>query len=1149
MKPSTFTTEQLQAIEAQGQTIVSASAGSGKTTVMIEKIIRFVKEGGDISDVLAVTFTKKAASQMKEKLRKALIKTINHADTAPAERKRLKKQLDGVPSADISTIHSFCARFIRTHFYVLGIDNAFRIINSDDAEGKTLKSEAMEKFLEEGYETGEPYFEHLVSVYWRKKSDNQLRELLFKAYGKLMNRDDYRAYLEKSCAYTEDTFQAVCHDLHTLLLDKVAYYTDKIEEERIYFENCPQCSTQLAICNSLLAFLSAISQTKTYFECAQIPKPELKQNRANKKMTETDLLHKDRLGAWKKNLYDGIFKDMLDKTKDEDSERTRFTLASQTASALATALLRFDGIFKDLKTERGVLDYNDLEHTALQLLQNEEIVAEIRQKYRQVFVDEYQDVSPVQEAILSKVAGENVFLVGDVKQSIYGFRGSKSKFFVEKRKTFALQGKNDLIMRKNFRSSDAVLDAVNSQFVLSMTPDTCSVDYAREAVMERGGLYPLNEGRVQVHFLGKEENATREECASKLYSVKEHGSQTERAISLSAKLIKDIIIEERRKTYYDIESKSYRPVRYADIAVLTRNKSGKELTETITALANEGIPITTASAVNICEYGEIKTLIDILSLIDNAQQDIPLCSALLSSMGNLTVDDLTTVRLAYPASQSTEIPFRTACKRYAEEKHDRLALQLRAFYAYFDEVRTLSAVYTAGELLTKIITDTRMEARLLSKDNSEACLHRIHRFIEETNVDTPLSVHAFLSRLKSLDGEILYSENSGEDSVKVLTMHSSKGLEYPVVIVNDLSATFRGDTDEVFLEEKYGIAPNAFDGATMTKSSTLLRLLCKLKQEESSTMDELNLYYVALTRAKYALHTIFKSRSPIADVKYANSFADFTRFEVWEKYFVEDVLLSEPKQERTVFAFKPDEAQVQAIQRAFTWEYAHTGYENLPVKSSASQLLASREQTPYAGLEKEYVADLPERELQDATSVETGLAYHAFLEDTDFSALYTSAGERISQGELRAWVQARLENYAGNPKTEWVQFLNEEKLCQILQNPIFGALQDKRLYKEQTFLVSLPVRDTYARYVEGETIENADEEMIFQGAIDLLAVGEDEAWVIDYKDSVKDAETLQKHYRPQLELYRMAVAKILKLPKAKVRCFIVNLHRGFQVEV
>ena len=197
-----------------------------------------------------------------------------------------------------------------------------------------------------------------------------------------------------------------------------------------------------------------------------------------------------------------------------------------------------------------------------------------------------------------------------------------------------------------------------------------------------------------------------------------------------------------------------------------------------------------------------------------------------------------------------------------------MAHKLRSFYAYFEEIRRLSRVLDAGELLTRIMSDTRMEADLLTRAGGVGALKRIHRFIEEAVTPEPLCVHAFLDRLRDLSYKIEYSENGGEDSVKVLTMHSSKGLEYPIVILDNLSASFRGvDRDEVYVEEKYGLASYAFDSKTMTKSSTLLRRLHEIREAESSIADDLNLYYVALTRAKYGLHMLFESRTAMADVK------------------------------------------------------------------------------------------------------------------------------------------------------------------------------------------------------------------------------------------------------------------------------------------
>ncbi len=1133
-KNSVFTAEQRRAIDARGKTIVSSSAGSGKTTVMIEKIIEWIKSGGKVSEILAVTFTKKAASQMKEKLRKALVAAINERGVSTERKKDLKERLDEVATADISTIHSFCARLIRTYFYRVGVDNAFRVIGSDDADGTALKNEAINELFDDGYEQKEEDFSHLLSVYWRKKSDTALRENLLGAYDKLRNRADYKAYLSVCGNYDEPLFERVCADLLATLKDKAAYYLEYVEAERAYFEPLA-AKPQLSLCEDIQKALENILAVPDYFTACRLEKPSFTRKSSSKKDTPEKKAHIERLAAIKERAA-AIYEKELLATGTREEELQAFISSGKTARALAKYILSFDEKYAARKREKGVLDYNDLEHIALSLLSDEEVVKDLQAKYRYVFVDEYQDVNPVQEEIIAKIGGKNLFLVGDVKQSIYGFRGSKSRFFVEKQAQFAAGEGNSLFMSSNFRSADQVLNAVNEQFSLAMNLHTSTVDYARDGYMNRGGRYALNDGRVQLHLLEKGEK--REERVRGVYSVKAHAHEDLREESGIAKLIRHIIDWERTQKWYDADKGEYVPVRYSDIAILARKKQG-EIGRTVAALAAEGIPVTAASAVNICDFAEIKTLIDILSLIDNARQDVPLCSALLSTMGNLTADDLVEIRLAYKEERF----FRDACTRYAAEREGVLAHKLRRFYAYLQSLRTQACLLSAGEILTKIITETRMETRLLTRDNGGSSVKRIHRFIEETKVETPLSVHQFLTRLRDLHYKIEYSESGGEDSVKVLTMHSSKGLEYPVVILDDLSAHFRGaDHDEVLVEEKYGLAPLAYDEEQMTKRNTLLRRLCEQKQKESATADELNLYYVALTRAKYALHALFSKFSSVQDVRYASSFADFTDFSVWEKYMVKDEIFDVPKAERQAFVFHPNEQLAQGIMRAFTWEYTHGGCENLPVKSSATQLMQGTETSRESVDERvERLSEIAE-ERGGGTSIEAGLAYHAFLEKFDFSLLYDEAGTPVDRARLQALIHAA-------PLDD--PLLQEEQLVRILSNPVFYRLQNMRLYPERQFLVALPIKDTYAKKTGAdERLQSVDEgeEMLFQGAIDLLAVGEDEAWIIDYKYSVKDADELKKHYRSQLDLYKMATAKILKLPLEKVRCSIVNIYRGFQVD-
>lgn len=1136
-----FTKEQIAAIESTGKTLVSASAGSGKTTVMIEKIIRFIKAGGNVSEILAVTFTKKAAAQMKEKLSKALIEAINESDVTPERRAFLKKQLAEVPMADISTIHAFCAKLLRTHFFAADVDNNFRIIGSDDAEGTVLQNEALDELLEEGYESGDEEFSHLLSVYWRKNNDYTLRKIFVSTYDDIRSRADYREYLAKSGDYDEQTFEEICKDLKKKLDEKCRYYRELVEDERAYFSDVEK-SPQRAICDETMGYLEEMIAAPDYFSALRVEKPAFSKNTA-KKLDEEKAFHANRIKFLKERVVDSVESEQKGMgSKAEELEK--FLTSARTAKALASYLLRFDEKYGRLKAERGVLDYNDLEHKALALLQGEEVRNEIRGKYAYVFVDEYQDVNPVQEAIVSAVSGENLFLVGDVKQAIYGFRGSKSKFFVEKQAQFENGEGENLYMSRNFRSSDKVLDAVNKQFTLAMTPRVCDVDYARGSVMERGGRYELNDGRVCVHFLPKEEKKAAERRG--VYSVRseailgENGSED--GESASAKLIRAVVEKELKSKYYDPDKGEYRNVQYSDIAVLSRKKKGL-IEKTVEALS-ESIPVTAASAVNICEFSEIKTLMDLLSLVDNAEQDVPLCSTLLSAVGNCNADDLASVRLAYPK----EYAFRNACKKYAAEKSDETAEKLRKFYAYFEELRTLSRVLDAGELLLRVLSDTRMEADLLTRINGVAALKRIHRFIEEATTPEPLCVHEFLDRLRDLNYEIDYSENGGENSVKVLTMHSSKGLEYPIVILDNLSESFtrRGAPDEVYVEEKYGLAPFAFNGERMIKSGTVLRRLHERREGESSRSDSLNLYYVALTRAKYGLHMIFKDRTLMADVKYAQSFADFTDFSAWQAYIVDDDAFEVPVQERDSLVFRPDETLARKIMGAFTWQYPFHGYENLPVKSSATQLLT----TPLATEPQDTLQlfDEGERyETKGETSKEVGIAYHAFLENFDFDLLYREDGEKRSREELGALVE-EMRNEGGMVE---MKLLSSDKLVDILSNSAFARLRGKRLYKEQQFLVSLPVRDTYAKREDADPVlAQGEEEMIYQGAIDLLAIGEDgETQIIDYKFSKGSAAYLRAHYRPQLELYRQAAAKILRIPPEKIRCSIINIYHGFEVDI
>ncbi len=1151
-----YTQEQIDAINSKGKVIVSASAGSGKTAVMIKKMIDLILSGVDVSATLAVTFTKKAASQMKEKLKTKLIETINEEDLTEERRKSLKEQLLKVTTADISTIHSFCSTLIRTHFFDADVSGDFKIIAGDDAESVALKDRALDKVFEEAYaedETGE--FFKLLSVYWRKKSDKTFKEIILKIYSKLRDRADYRELLERSGNYSDENFSKIEGELFDFLKKKCEYYAARAEEYEYYFKT-HDGEPSAILAGEVKDAFRKIAAAPDFFTATLTEKTQFSTKEKTPKRPKEYVDTLSELIYLRDKKYGEVLK-YLAKFRSREDEKKAFFEAGVIARALGRYILKFDDEYSALKREKNLLDYNDLEHVTLKLLQNEKVLKEVNDKYKHVFVDEYQDVNPVQEKIISLVGGQNVFLVGDVKQAIYGFRGSKSRYFGEKQVEFATMGGTSLKLSRNFRSSDAVLDAVNSLFCSVMTKETSDVDYAYDSVMERGGMYPENSGKVVAHILStdnKEDKKMSKDKESKnvdlsVYSVQEASKNIQKDDLKTARAIKEIIDAELGSDFFDLKD-GWRKVDYSDIVVLSRKKQG-EIKDVALALSDAGVPISSAAAVNICEYSEVKTLIDILKLLDNEKQDEPLVSALLSPMGKLTADELAQIRIAY----SQERFFRDACKRFAVEMKNVIAAKLQKFYTLFAKLRALAAVASVGEVLNELFTQSEMESAILSRENGVVCLKRVRRFVAESVTPEALSLHDFLVRLRNLDYKILYSESGGENSVQILTMHSSKGLEYPVVIV-DATGKFRGpERAEVVMDEEYGLATKAYDRVNMIKRSTLLRELYDVKKRRDEVGDELNLYYVALTRAKYAAHVLFKEKPTIKNILYANSFAELTDFSVWEKYLsygVEEALV---KQDRNVEDGPADENLVERIVNANKYQYPYLGVEELPVKSSATSMMDEME----TGKTEEYAAyglfDDQEDEIGNQvkaskTSKEAGVAYHAFLEKFDFNLIPKGAGARdllfsIVENTLKSWKET------GVLPTEQLALLAVEKLTEILLNPVFSSLGGMTLYKEQQFLVSLPIKDIPAfrlRAVAENKNVPLDEELLFQGAIDLLAVGENgETRIIDYKYSIKDERALKEKYAPQLDLYKKATARILKTDVEKIKCSIVNLYRGFEV--
>ena len=1100
-----ITPEQSAAIKSRGQVIVSASAGSGKTFVMIEKLVSAIERGADLDEVLAVTFTKKAAAQMKEKLRKALIERMNGADGKL--KARLKLQLNKIPSAGISTIHSLCANLLRVYFYAVGIDGSFDIISSDDAVAKDLKRDALDELFERYYAEDNKDFKLLLGCYLKKRSDLALRRYLNEAYDKVRSVAHYTKLLENvENTYTEEGFEAVVKECSQFIKNRVNSTIYAVELfEKSFFVN-EKREVYNKIFDEMKASLQAVGEEGIFAR-----KQPFTTTKRPAKVCDAD---KDAAESFKnfrdsvKKRYDGLFGEY----DSIEREKEAFFKSGETAIAFSHVLLEFDREYAAVKREENKLDYNDLEHFLLELLQDEKICAEIKDKYKYVFVDEYQDVNPVQEEIITSLCGE-VFLVGDVKQAIYGFRGSKSLFFAEKYESFKNGNGTALRLSNNFRSSDGVLDFCNKLFSSAMREELCGFNYSPNSLMRRGGKYPECYGEAKIHIFGKQE----EELSDLgVYSVAADGRQVRHTREGLAVL--SIVEKELSGKHYDLEKGDFVDTQPGDICILTRKNKGDSTEGILRALRDEGYFVTGAQETLLCELPEVKQFWDILSLIDNAEQDIPLVTALLSPLGGFTEDELAYIRIA---ANDRFKPFRECCKSY--KLPGATGAKLNLFYKKLERLRALSEILSTGGLADEILETYGLEISYGAM--GDGAIKNVLRFVEE-GADLPLS--SFLRKIKTGAGDIKAPSSAASDSIKVMSMHSAKGLEFPVVIVADICRTFKGaDYEEIPFDEQFGFAPKCFDRENMLSKKTVLRNLAKTRVKVEELKNELNLFYVACTRAMCNLHILAEEvkpydRAAALDAKcYADLF-DMSEFKPEEITPHEE--FSADSESDTAF-YSPDPDTVAAIEKSFIFRYPHAESVNLPVKSSASAILKSRDIEPYYETPSLF-------EGEGETGTERGTAYHRFLELCDFGIKDLKGIE----GEIINFVQS------GRMTGEQQNLISAQQLCEILNMPVFEGLTTAVTWREREFLCRLPANEILPQ-------TSASDDILVQGAIDLVAQGDFGIKIIDYKYSHKDDEKLIATYSRQLNLYKKALVRITGYKESQISTAIVNIYKKRQINL
>ena len=1183
-----WTSEQQKVIDLRNRNIlVSAAAGSGKTAVLVERIIRRLTEDDpptDVDRLLIVTFTEAAAAEMKERIGAAIEKKLTER---PGDT-RLERQATLIHSAQITTIHSFCLSVIRDHFHVIGIDPGFRI--AEEGELKLLKQDVLEELLEECYAEAKEEFLDFTERFGSGKSDKKIEEIILKMYEYSRSYPQPDRWLDQCVeAYESKDLEARAEErvrMRAADIRKVLERGLKICEE----PDGPYMYGDML--DSDLEELERLEQAEN-FDAMYNAAAGFKWKRLSSKKDDTvspDKKEKVRkLREQAKSLLKGLQEDYFYVPPEVWHQDMQDALPS--VVTLAELVKRFAHMLDEKKRLRNMIDFNDMEQFALAILTEEKdgviipsaVAGEYQERFDEVMIDEYQDSNLVQETILTSVSrvsrGEyNIFMVGDVKQSIYSFRLSRPELFMEKYNTYSLEDcvTQRIDLHKNFRSRGEVLDSVNDIFRQIMKKELGGIEYDDSAALYPGAEFPPLPS-------GKEDF-----CKSELLLLDKEDTRGEDERQAEARMIARRIRELIRDgVVLDKETREYRRVQYRDIVILTRSIRGwAEVFSSV--LGEEGIPAYSVSREGYFETYEVSVLLDYLKILDNARQDLPLAAVLTSVFGGLDTRELAEIRIAYP-----NVPFYEAAAMCAESDAaedacmEELRGKLRRFYdqvRYFREKVPYTPIH---ELLEEIIDKTgyglyiaAMPGGAQRMANVEMLTERAAAF-EGTSYKGLFNFVRYIAQLKKYDVD--YGEagimDEQADTVRIMSIHKSKGLEFPIVFVAGMGKKFNTQDTKgsVLLHPDWGAGVDLIDLKRRTKTPTFLKKMIREETALENLAEEMRILYVALTRAKEKL--IMTGAAKITEDGAVSDISSVFRAEGAKCYldWVLPCILSDEtgkvKQESPVEVsvfraedLTPQQEETQAevvaedvlrnwdasqvyepelrerLDAQIDYVYPFEDEGKMKLKFTVSELKKWASLAEEAGeemYEEPVVVPLiPEflKEEEILTGAPRGSAYHKLLELLDFTVDYDV------ENLIAAVQQLRQE---GRLTDEMTECIRPKDILRFLGcrsgKRMADVARNGKLYKEQPFVLSVDASEIYPEDCSGEKI-------LVQGIIDVYFEEPDGLVVLDYKtDKVRTGNELKEKYHAQLDYYAQALEQLTEKPvKEKI---IYSFTLGEEIEV
>lgn len=1242
-----FTPEQQRVIELHNSNIlVSAAAGSGKTAVLVERIIRMICDGehpADIDRLLIVTFTNAAAAEMRERIAAGITARL---ETDPGNE-HIQKQSALLHNAQITTIDSFSLFLIRNHFNEIGLDPDFRV--ADEGEIKLLQQEVLAQLLEDAYagqfvpEAPEQF--HACVEYFCPGG----RESVLEQH--ILNLSRYAGSFpwpeewleERKNDYAAGDMEALVHsDYGQYLTERVNRTVEgcleKLREVKRLCElpDGPYMYGELT--EAEIEQLERLTSCKDLEEqAAKVPAVTFARLPSKKD---------DSVDPAKRELAKAIRNSVKDTLSDlsESYFKTPLELAVEQGKAcreplrmLLDLVLEFDRRLLVAKQERHLIDFSDMEHYALQILLKREkveesggtgtdrtetkyrivpsdVAMEYRQYFQEILIDEYQDSNLVQEYLLSAISGEeegryNRFMVGDVKQSIYKFRLARPELFLEKYDTYQEAGDLCRIdLAKNFRSRIQVVDAVNGVFSRIMSREIGGIAYDDKAALYPGAVYPAQEDPAygsELLLIQKPEKGEREESSIGEQHAKGAGVLVDydnvrqlEALAIAARI-------KQLKGSMQVMEKStgeLRPVRYSDMVILLRTTSGWD-EEFKKILEQQGIPVYITSKTGYFGALEVQELLQFLRVLDNPRQDIPLFGVMQSVFGGFTQEEIAQIRSGGEGHSRKRMTLYEALKEVAQSgrtEDTELSIKANDFLQRIDHYRNLTPYTSIRDLLQRILDDydylnyvTALPTGSKRRANVEMLLTKASAF-EKTSYFGLFHFIRYMEQLEKYDVDYGEADTLDEnaDVVRIMSIHKSKGLEFPVVFVSGLSKRFnmQDANQSLIVDMDLGVAVDYVDSVRRIKNKTLRRAVLSAKMKEDNLAEELRVLYVALTRAREKL--ILTAVLDKADEKWelsqmtgqekltyldfceAGSYMDFLlpilpktgiavktlrTEDLAAEELGEQLRMGDRREQLRLIACgetpltgdpEENERKLMHLRERFAYQYPHPGLQKLYTKTTVSELkiaaMAEKDEAAFHTFEeKEVVPYIPgfRREQEKVSGAVRGNAFHRTMELLDFTYLFTESGlftgcpnyyEEYRRGLDKNRLQNRLEEFL---QRETVSLRLTEEYAKAVSLPkILNFLEQELAYRmwraqEQGLLYREQpfVLGIDAKRLDPDLPEG--EKVLIQGIIDVFFIEDGEIVLLDYKTDVIDSlEALWNRYNVQIQYYEEALTKLMQMP-------------------